>query len=147
MSSLGDLEYPVKVIGFDEGNHKNPFPFTCKPLKHIDNTLGFRISIENKIITYCCDTAVCDNDLDLSRNADLLIHECAFLPGEKSYWGHTNPESAANLAKTAGVKKLALTHFGANNYTSLQARNASLKEAKKIFPKTIAAKDNLTLHL
>ena len=97
MSPPKERNYPIKIVGLSEGNYKQPFPFVCKTLKHIDNTFGYRINIENKIITHCCDTAVCKNDLELARDADLLIHECAFLPGEESYWGHTNPESAASL--------------------------------------------------
>lgn len=54
---------------------------------------------------------------------------------------HSTSEEAAELAKKAGVRKLALTHFSAR-YTS----TASLvREARRVFPNTVAGADGLTL--
>ena len=48
---------------------------------------------------------------------------------------------AGTLAKESGVKQLILTHFDASLYTKLADRKWAEKEARKIFPNTIAAID------
>ena len=91
--------------------------------------------------------AICDNDRLLAQDADLLIHECAFVPGEVSDWGHSRPEEVAELASKANVKKLALTHFGAARYSTLEIRKNSESVAKTVFPNTVAATDGLVINL
>lgn len=139
------LSYPVQLVPLKEGAYKKPFNFSCKKLKHTDGAMGYRLEIEGKTIVYCSDTAVCKNDLLLAQDADVLIHECAFMPGETSTWGHTNPEEAAGLAVQAKVKKLVLTHFDAARYDTLAVRKKSEAVAKAIFLNTIAATDGLVL--
>ena len=103
--------------------------------------------VDGKTIVYCSDTAICENDRLLARDADLLIHECAFVPGETSDWGHSNPEEVAAMAKQANVKRLALTHFGAARYNSLAVRRNAEAVAKAIFPDTVAATDGLVIQI
>jgi ribonuclease BN (tRNA processing enzyme) len=141
------LPYPVRITEIIPGKYKKPIPFECLPLKHADPCLGYRFSFGKKIVTYCCDTGICKNDELLARDADMLIHECAFLPGITSNWGHTNPEEAAALAKRANAKKLVLTHFAADTYRSGAIKKRSQGIAKKIFPATIMASDGLTLNI
>lgn len=62
-------------------------------------------------------------------------------------WGHFDPIQAATLVGQSGVKQLILTHFGAHVYTSLEDRKWAEKEAKKIFPRTIAALDGMEFKL
>jgi len=141
------LPYPVHITELSPGIYKKPIPFECLPLKHADPCLGYRFSFGKKIVTYCCDTGICPNDEILARNADVLIHECAFLPGVTSTWGHTNPEEAATLAKRTKVKKLALTHFAADTYHNDAIKKRSHAVAKKLFPATVMASDGLTLNI
>jgi hypothetical protein len=50
--------------------------------------------------------------LELSKNADILIHECAAKSGQiNNTWPHTNPKEAAELALNPQVKQLLLFHF------------------------------------
>ncbi len=142
---LSYLSYKVNLVPLKEGSYQKPFSFSCKQLKHTDTALGYRLNIDGKIVVYCSDTAICENDALLAQDADLLIHECAFVPGETSNWGHSNPEEVAAMAKKANVKQLALTHFGAARYSSLEIRKNSENVAKAIFPNTIAATDGLVL--
>lgn len=145
--ALKNLNFPTKIIGLEPGSYKNPLEFDCKLLKHADLTLGYRLYLENKIITYCCDTTPCKNDKLLAKNSDLLIHECAFRPGESSAWGHTNPEQAGKLAKNAEPKKMILTHFSADRFPTKASRKNAESITKKIFPNTQAAFDNLVINL
>ena len=141
------LDYKVNLVPLKEGSYTKPFDFSCKKLQHHDLAFGYRLNIDGKIIVYCSDTAVCENDYLLAQNADLFIHECAFVPGETGTWGHSNPEEVAALAAKAKVKKLALTHFGAARYDSLAVRKNAETVAKEIFPNIIAATDGLVLQL
>jgi ribonuclease BN (tRNA processing enzyme) len=77
-------EVPTRLTihELSEGSHKLPFPVTCKFLVHADPCMGYRIAVENKVVTYCKDTGICDNSLYLAKDADILIHECASKPGE-----------------------------------------------------------------
>jgi ribonuclease Z len=56
---------------------------------------------------------------------------------------HSTSREAARLAKTARAKQLVLTHFSAR-YRDV---GELVREAREIFPKTIAAEDNLTYDL
>lgn len=148
---MKEMRYKIDAVGLKEGEHTKPFKFVCKKLQHADLTYGYRMYLDDKIVTYCSDTAVCDNDYLLAKDSDLLIHECAFVQEKKSKWleewGHTGPSGAAKLAKKANVKKLALTHFGANGYWNLDIRKNAGMTAKKIFPNSVAATDELILEI
>ena len=54
---------------------------------------------------------------------------------------HSTSIEAAELAKRAKVRQLALTHFSAR-YTSV---SSLVREARKVFPNTIAASDGLSV--
>lgn len=56
---------------------------------------------------------------------------------------HSTSSEAAELAKKAKVRKLALTHFSAR-YTST---TSLLREARRIFPNTVAASDGLAIEV
>lgn len=144
-ASLDYLDYKVNLVPLKEGDYNKPFEFTCKKLKHHDLAFGYRLRVDEKTIVYCSDTAICENDYLLAKDADLLIHECGFLPGEKSNWGHTDPKEAATLAAKTNVKKLVLTHFGAAGYSSLGVRKIAEDEARTIFTNTLAATDDMVI--
>ena len=138
----------VKIFTFEEKEYKMPFPFVVKKLLHKDNSFGFRVVLDEKIITYCCDTAICENDKVLSKDADLLIHECSsFERLNFNDWGHSSPEEIAEMAVEQGVKKLALTHFSANIYSSIEKREVAEKLAKKIFFNSFTTKDDLQINI
>ena len=102
--------------------------------REISPCFGFRIEAEGKVVTFSGDTAPCDNILELSRGADLLIHECTFNEAfiehrRKSRVGtfsHTSPADLGRLAVKAGVKHLVATHIG-----HVDSLNPVLKRAAK----------------
>jgi ribonuclease BN (tRNA processing enzyme) len=106
------------------------------------------VGIDEKVLAYCTDTGVCDNAVTLARNADLLITECGLKPGVKSPdWPHLNPEDAIGIARKAGAKRLALMHFGAEAYKTLDERKAVQEEFEHLSPGLIVATDDLTVNL
>ncbi|MFH1470827.1 MAG: ribonuclease Z [Candidatus Micrarchaeota archaeon] len=142
------LNAKVELLALGEGNELL-YPITYLPLVHADPCLGFRFELGGKTIAYCTDTGRCENIVKLGRGADLLITECSIRPKEKplSYWPHLSPEVAAALALEAGAKKLVLTHFDANNYPSIRWRENAGIAAKKLFKRTVAARDGLVLKI
>jgi ribonuclease BN (tRNA processing enzyme) len=143
---FANLGYPV-VIEEQEGLYKNQsFAVQTAKMDHSVPTIGFRISIENKIIAYCPDTGYCDNAVKLAQEADLLIAECAFRPGEESeHWPHLNPETAARIAVEAQAKKLALIHFDAFRYPTMESRQKAQGTAQAIFKNTVATTDEKSI--
>jgi ribonuclease Z len=99
-----------------------------------------------KKFTYIIDSAYSEELVRFSKDSDLLICEATFtsdMRTEAKEFGHMTAADAAQLAKKAKVKKLVITHFSQRYKTA----DDLLKEAKKIFANTIAAKDFMTLEL
>lgn len=137
-------------IGLHELNKKMHLPINVefRKLRHSSLCYGFRFVLENKIISYCPDTGICNNLLYLAKNADLLITECSFKSGQQNErWPHLNPDDAAQVARVSGVKKLALVHFDACIYQTFKERKLAEKRAIKIFKNTFAARDNQKINL
>ncbi len=142
------LSFKVKFHELTEGVHRTPLSFSCRKLLHADPCFGYRFELEGKIITFCTDMGICPNLSKLAKNADLLICECSLKPGGYTpEWPHLNPEAAAHLAKKAGVRRLVLFHFSADQYKSLKERKFAEITAKKIFKNTIIAQDGMELEL
>ena len=93
-------------------------------------------------VVYSGDTKPCANMLEISKNADLLIHDGTFLEEEEGK-AHADVKQAAKIAKDANVKQLILTHIS-RRYTD--ARELE-EEAKKIFPNTRVAFDFMRIKL
>ena len=145
---IRDLPIKVKIRELTEGPHRIPFSVTCKPLLHADPCFGYRIEVDGRVVTYCTDTAICDNSLELARDADVLIHDCS----EKSEhrnpeWPHATPREAAELAKRANAKQLVLFHFSAAVYRSIEERKQAEKDARAILRNTVAAVDGMELNI
>jgi len=139
--------YLVEVRELSPGPYKLPFPLDCRFLRHASPCLGCRMDLDGKTIAYIPDTGVCENAVLLAQDADLLITECAFLPGEESQlWPHLTPQDAADIARQAGAKRLALTHFDAGRYTSLALRHQAAATAQG-FSDIVVAEDDLLLQI
>lgn len=135
------LRMKVNIISSDKW-HKLPIKITPYPLLHSVPCFGLRLESENKVIGYAADTGLCPNIYKLAKNADLLISECSYLPGERRpKWPHLNPQDAASLAKKSHSKKLALIHFDARRYRTFASRQKAVKTARRIFEHTFAPKD------
>jgi len=141
---LAELPYRAGVLELPADMDRLPFKLETKPLRHSSLTLGFRMEIDRKVVTYCADTGYCENAVTLARAADLLITECAYVSGrENEDWPHLNPESAARIAVEAQARRLALVHFDAQQYPDLAGRQRAAVAAQTIFPRTVAATDGM----
>ncbi|KKN43999.1 hypothetical protein LCGC14_0697600 [marine sediment metagenome] len=145
-SPFADLQTKIEIHELKEGNHNVGFPITCGLLDHADPCIGYRMEIEDKIVTYCTDTGLCPNLYSLSEDADLLITECSYKPGQEEWgWAHLKPQEAAAVAVESKVKKLILTHFDASIYKTIQDRRDAESVAQKTFKNTLAATDGLEI--
>jgi ribonuclease BN (tRNA processing enzyme) len=145
---MHQLSYGTEIYEIPEEKVITPFKFTSLPLKHSSACLGYRFEIEDKVISYCTDTGYCGNAVELARDADLLITECALKAGlSNERWPHLSPQDAARIADEGNVKMLALVHFDANEYPTLEARKQAEKEARKIFGHTFATTDDAEIEI
>ena len=102
-------------------------------------------------MVYCTDSVYTESAIQISRGADLLIHEStyAYKETEMAYQrGHSTATMAAQIAEKANVNQLILTHFSPR-YTpgNETSPNDLLNEAKAIFPNTQLARDFLQIDL
>jgi len=105
----------LEIIEFDNKNADTiafeDFTVNTAPVQHIEESIAFRItSTDGFSAVYTGDTDYSETIIDLAKDADLLICECA-LPDRHKVEGHLTPSLAGDLAAKAGVRKLVLTHF------------------------------------
>jgi ribonuclease Z len=98
-------------------------------------------------VVYTGDTRPTDSVVVAADGADLLIHEATFSSEERGRareTGHSTAAEAAQVASTAGVDRLVLTHIS-QRYT----RDAPelLAEAKAVFPNTVVARDGMVVEV
>ena len=96
-------------------------------------------------IVYTGDTRPCGATIEISREADVLIHEATFGDEEADRaveTGHSTAREAAMVARDANVRTLLLTHFSARY--SRDAADLG-KEARQCFERTLVGKDGFEL--
>jgi ribonuclease BN (tRNA processing enzyme) len=79
------------------------------------------------------------------RGVDLLVHECQFSDSQADWaskTGHSHTTPVAEVARKAGVKRLALIHF---NPLSSADDPVGLAVARAIFPDTILGEDQMEI--
>ena len=85
------------------------------------------------------DTMPAASVLEIAHAADLLVHEATFAEDEEERARetmHSTARDAAELARAAEVKMLALTHLSNRYFGPELAR-----EARAVFPETVVPKD------
>lgn len=94
------------------------------------------------------DTRPCDQAIELSDHADVLIHEATFrheAAGIAHDYHHSTSVQAAQIARKASAGTLILTHLSSRYQKEEQS--ALLAEAKHVFANTWLAADLWTYHL
>jgi ribonuclease Z len=99
---------------------------------------------QGRRVGYSGDTRPSASLTRFFSGCDLLIFDSTFGGGDREKAverKHSTSIEAAELAKAARVRRLVLTHFSAR-YTSV---SSLVREARRIFPNTIAASDGLAV--
>lgn len=97
-------------------------------------------------VVYTGDTRPSKRIVELARNADVLIHDCTLadeLAEKAAESAHSTPSEAAEVAKQADVKQLALIHISPR----YEDDAVLLEQAQKIFPNTVVARDLMELEV
>lgn len=112
----------------------------------------YRVEYKGKSVVFATDIeGYYEGDLKLinfAKNADVLIHDCAYLNEEyekKQGWGHSIPKMAAVNAKMAGVKKLIITHHSPEE--TEEKSEKKLAQSKEIFNETVLACEKMEITL
>jgi len=139
----------AKRLGVPEGplwgdlQHGKPVKLEKKLIRPQDVVEPARPGLK---IVYAIDTRPADAVKQLAKGADLLIHDGGFAeerrPKAQEYY-HSTAREAAQLAKSAGVKRLALVHISAVTRDD----SVLLREARRIFRQTIVPRDFQVLSL
>ncbi len=95
---------------------------------------------KGKKVVYSGDTRPCQNVINASLNADLLIHDSTYFEDLKRK--HTTFKDVLKIAKQANVQKLVLTHIS-RRYNDIR----KLKEIVEKYPSVVLAKDFMQIHL
>lgn len=132
---------------------------TVAPVPHRGPTVGYRVESQGVVIVYVSDhqqpapdsTEVSAEVLALCADADLLIHDAQFDAEEfleRSDWGHCTVDYAVEVARQAGVKRLALFHHdpghGDDRVDELLLHAQQLDAASGLV-EIVAAAEGLTL--
>lgn len=94
------------------------------------------------VVTILGDTSVCEASVELSQNADLVVHEATFNEetGQLAKdFGHSTIQQAAEIVKTASAKALVATHISSRFLPS--DIDAFKKEGQEIFSNVFVASD------
>jgi len=110
------------------------------PVTHFLPTicLRFEFKTEKKSLAYSCDTEPSQAVLDISKGADILLHEAS-----GATTGHSSAAQAGEMAHKAGVDALYLIHYPTGRFAS----GDLLAEAKTRFSgKVILALDFMKIN-
>ncbi len=94
---------------------------------------------DGRRVVFSGDTRPCQEVLEHARAADLLVHEATFTDSELARareTGHSTARQAAELARDAEVRLLALTHLS-TRYFPREVRD----EARATFADTVVPRD------
>ena len=133
---LSQLPATLSYTDLGEGAHTiGGARIVAQYLNHPAVTLGYRVEADGAAVVYACDhepfggalwrTDAAPGPVEsilhegdrrhahFLADADLVIHDAQYTPEEyrwRKSWGHSTFEYVVELACTAGVKRLALTH-------------------------------------
>lgn len=115
---------------------------THHPLHHPGGSLGYRFDGDDgRSFAYITDTVTRPDYIDFIRDVDVLIHECYF-PDSDQEWcertGHSHTAAVAELARSANVARLYLTHIDPQRPND---DPLDIAAGKAIFPATELAED------
>jgi phosphoribosyl 1,2-cyclic phosphodiesterase len=142
-------------LTFDDVKHRTmvgDVEVTVARANHPDAVYAFRLEHEGRAIVYATDTehysCVDARLVTLARDADVLIYDAQYLPGEypaRIGWGHSTWEAGVELARAAGVGKLVLFHHDPGRTDAGVAEIEAMTQSE--FRETVAAREGMEIKL
>lgn len=167
------LDHPVECYGFRVEEHDKPGALDAKRLIEAGVPFGplfqrlkagesitladgrtvngadfLAPATPGKKIAIFGDTAPCESALEMARDVDLMVHEAtleAAMAVKANSRGHSSSEQTAQLAQSANVKQLIITHVS-SRYDAEGCRRL-LAECRSVFPTCELAEDFSTFTL
>lgn len=139
------------------GNHnEQPMILTHSSPAHPNGVILYRVFFQRKSVVYATDLEEAPGGypdvIEFARDADVLIHDAQYLESEyasavnpRKGWGHSTVESATEVAKKAGVKRLVLFHHEPTHDD--HCIDQILKLARRRFPATTVAAEGMVISL
>jgi ribonuclease Z len=139
---FGTLERPgmfkvdVRAVDLAEGAHAFDLgPLTVRTSPNEHGTMpNFAVRVDAaraRSVVYSSDTRPCDGVVALARGADTLVHDATYSERHRSRVGghaHSTAAEAGEVAARAGVRRLILTHIGAEYHEEVEALAAEARE-------------------
>jgi phosphoribosyl 1,2-cyclic phosphodiesterase len=120
-------------------------------VQHPGGCIGIRFEINNKSVVFCTDVehsnGIDENVVNLSMNADVLIHDAQYTDEElKTHkgWGHSSYNQAIEVAVKAKVKQLIITHHDPDHDDDFL--RAMERKCQERFKELIFARDNYEIN-
>ena len=145
LSLFGTLERPgmfaltVRAIDLVDGAHAfdmGPLSVRTSPNEH-GTMPNFAVRVDaagGRSVVYSSDTRPCDAVVALARGADTLVHDATYSERHRSRAGghaHSTAAEAGEVAARSGVRRLILTHIGAEYHDEV---DSLADEARRRFP-------------
>jgi len=138
------LDHFYQVNAPVNGLKVGPFTIDFFATRHPVKTCAVRVTnAAGRVLCYTGDTNTCDGLAEFVRGADLLLADACFT---KALWTEDKPHLsaflAAELAASAGAKRLVLTHFRPGI-----DRAVLLSEAREAFPGAVCAEKGMEIDI
>lgn len=105
--------FPLRVVELASGDRLelgDGVSLDARTVPHTDESVAYAVSRGDCRLVYTGDTAYDEGLADWAAGCELLLTECS-LPAAMAIPSHLTPEQAGALARRAGARRLALTHF------------------------------------
>jgi phosphoribosyl 1,2-cyclic phosphodiesterase len=146
----------TKTVGLSDNDSQQPIILTHSSPAHPNGVILYRVFFQHKSVVYATDLEEAPGGypdvIEFARGADVLIHDAQYLDSEyasaanpRKGWGHSTVESATEVAKKAGVKRLVLFHHEPTHDD--RCIDQILRLARRRFPATTVAAEGMVISL
>lgn len=143
---IGDVANFYNIPIYQRQSIKDGADYTTPDGTVIPNSKLTREADPSRSYAYCSDTRPCPQICGYLKDVDLLYHEATFAESEKErakVTHHSTAKEAAEIALTAGVKRLLLGHYSSRYDDEEQLQS----EASEIFPVTECANEGMVVKI
>ncbi len=124
---------------------------TARKMDHPGGVFAYRVRWRDRVVVYATDLqhpagGVAPALVELAAGADLLIHDAHFVDSnDMPDWGHSSWSKAIEVARAAGVRRLALFHHSPDSDDDMLERRE--REAQADFSALLLSREGETLAL